>query len=270
MPLQSLLCGLRYPFVCDPSHTKRLAACCPLSCIARTTRQQHFACAQPSCRTAHQTTRSSMAYPKPPSRHRQHLEQHQEQPPHHHKVQQQQQRYHHDDDGGGAGSGDPAAAAAFAQQQQAQVVPEAPPSSRLCIKNIPKYVQEQRLKDHFAGRGQVTDVKILKTRSVGAEGRKCLVSLRGQAMAVCLAASSKKSSDCMGSACWCMPAERVGMRCVTCVNTLPTLPTPHHPTPPTGTASLARWPLWATALLRTQQQPCATSTTHSLTPAASA
>ena len=44
-------------------------------------------------------------------------------------------------------------------------VTEAPPTSRLCVKNIPKYLTDQRLKDHFAAKGEVTDVKILKTRS---------------------------------------------------------------------------------------------------------
>jgi multiple RNA-binding domain-containing protein 1 len=37
-------------------------------------------------------------------------------------------------------------------------------TSRLCVKNIPKHLTEQRLKEHFSARGQVTDVKILKTR----------------------------------------------------------------------------------------------------------
>jgi multiple RNA-binding domain-containing protein 1 len=43
-------------------------------------------------------------------------------------------------------------------------LPGDPPTSRLCIKNIPKYLPEQRLKDHFSTKGQVTDVKILKAR----------------------------------------------------------------------------------------------------------
>lgn len=49
------------------------------------------------------------------------------------------------------------------QQQQPQQQPEQQ-TSRLCVKNIPKYLTEQRLKDHFAAKGQVTDVKVLKTR----------------------------------------------------------------------------------------------------------
>ena len=42
----------------------------------------------------------------------------------------------------------------------------APPSSRLCVKNIPKHLKDDRLREHFAARGEVTDVKILKTGCV--------------------------------------------------------------------------------------------------------
>jgi RNA recognition motif-containing protein len=49
-------------------------------------------------------------------------------------------------------------------QPVAAAAAEAPPTSRLCIKNIPKHLTDQRLKDHFAAKGQVTDVKVLKTR----------------------------------------------------------------------------------------------------------
>ena len=37
-------------------------------------------------------------------------------------------------------------------------------TSRLCVKNVPKYLTEKRLKEHFAAKGAVTDVKILKTK----------------------------------------------------------------------------------------------------------
>ena len=39
----------------------------------------------------------------------------------------------------------------------------APPSSRLCVKNIPKHLTLARLREHFAERGEVTDAKIMKT-----------------------------------------------------------------------------------------------------------
>ena len=39
----------------------------------------------------------------------------------------------------------------------------APPSSRLCVKNIPKHLTLERLREHFAERGEVTDAKIMKT-----------------------------------------------------------------------------------------------------------
>lgn len=39
-----------------------------------------------------------------------------------------------------------------------------PACSRLCVKNLPKHVTEKRLRDHFTVKGEVTDVKILKTR----------------------------------------------------------------------------------------------------------
>jgi hypothetical protein len=50
-------------------------------------------------------------------------------------------------------------------QQQPQ---QQQPTSRLCVKNIPKHLTEQRLKEHFGAKGQLTDVKILKTRCVRA------------------------------------------------------------------------------------------------------
>eukprot|EP00879_Flechtneria_rotunda_P030508 GHRR01033146.1.p1 GENE.GHRR01033146.1~~GHRR01033146.1.p1 ORF type:complete len:203 (+),score=31.85 GHRR01033146.1:562-1170(+) len=61
----------------------------------------------------------------------------------------------------------------MAQQQQQQHADQPHPgqgthnseaTSRLCVKNIPKHLTEQRLKEHFSVNGHVTDVKILKTR----------------------------------------------------------------------------------------------------------
>jgi hypothetical protein len=40
------------------------------------------------------------------------------------------------------------------------------PSSRLCIKNLPKYVNEAKLREHFSAKGEVTDVKVMRTRWV--------------------------------------------------------------------------------------------------------
>lgn len=45
--------------------------------------------------------------------------------------------------------------------------PCAPATSRICVKNLPKYVDDRRLRDHFAAKGEVTDAKIMRTRCVG-------------------------------------------------------------------------------------------------------
>jgi hypothetical protein len=37
-------------------------------------------------------------------------------------------------------------------------------SSRICVKNLPRYVTEERLREHFAAKGEVTDAKIIRTR----------------------------------------------------------------------------------------------------------
>jgi multiple RNA-binding domain-containing protein 1 len=37
-------------------------------------------------------------------------------------------------------------------------------SSRLIVKNIPKYIKEDRLREHFAAKGTITDVKLLRTK----------------------------------------------------------------------------------------------------------
>lgn len=51
-----------------------------------------------------------------------------------------------------------------APQAAAAAPPTHPPSSRVCVKNLPKYVNEARLKEHFSAKGEVTDVKVLRTR----------------------------------------------------------------------------------------------------------
>ena len=52
--------------------------------------------------------------------------------------------------------------------EQHEQLPPLPPlhTSRLCVKNVPKDITLPKLKEHFAAKGEVTDVKILKTRSV--------------------------------------------------------------------------------------------------------
>jgi multiple RNA-binding domain-containing protein 1 len=42
--------------------------------------------------------------------------------------------------------------------------PQQPATSRLCVKNLPKHVDEARLKEHFSSKGEVTDVKIIRTK----------------------------------------------------------------------------------------------------------
>lgn len=47
-------------------------------------------------------------------------------------------------------------------EEEAPAAPAA--TSRLCVKNLPKYVTEPRLKEHFSAKGEVTDVKVLRTK----------------------------------------------------------------------------------------------------------
>jgi RNA recognition motif-containing protein len=51
-------------------------------------------------------------------------------------------------------------------RQYEQPAVKVKPSSRLIVKNIPKHITDARLKAHFATKGEVTDVKILKTKYV--------------------------------------------------------------------------------------------------------
>lgn len=43
--------------------------------------------------------------------------------------------------------------------------PTITPSSRIIVKNLPKWSNEERIRKHFASRGQITDVKLMHTRS---------------------------------------------------------------------------------------------------------
>ncbi|KAG1656825.1 hypothetical protein FOA52_008459 [Chlamydomonas sp. UWO 241] len=54
------------------------------------------------------------------------------------------------------------------------------PSSRICIKNVPKYVEEKRLREHFAAKGEVTDVKLLRTRD-GQSRQMAFVGFKSEA-----------------------------------------------------------------------------------------
>ena len=38
------------------------------------------------------------------------------------------------------------------------------PTSRICVKGLPKRLTEERLREHFSQRGEVTDAKIIKAR----------------------------------------------------------------------------------------------------------
>ena len=41
--------------------------------------------------------------------------------------------------------------------------PKQEPSSRICVKNMPKHVDEKRLREHFSQKGEVTDAKVMRT-----------------------------------------------------------------------------------------------------------
>ena len=36
--------------------------------------------------------------------------------------------------------------------------------SRLCVKNLPRHATEARIKEVFSSKGEVTDVKVLRTK----------------------------------------------------------------------------------------------------------
>lgn len=56
------------------------------------------------------------------------------------------------------------AAEAEAPAEEPEQQEQRPPTSRICVKNLPKYVDDRRLREHFAARGEVTDAKIMRTR----------------------------------------------------------------------------------------------------------
>lgn len=55
--------------------------------------------------------------------------------------------------------------------------------SRLYVKNLPKYVTEQRVKDHFAQKGEVTDVKIIRNKNTGESRQFGFVGFRTEKQA---------------------------------------------------------------------------------------
>lgn len=62
-------------------------------------------------------------------------------------------------------------AAAEAPPEQQHEQEGHPPTSRICVKNLPKYVDDRRLRDQFAAKGEVTDAKVMRTRCEGGDGR---------------------------------------------------------------------------------------------------
>ena len=55
-------------------------------------------------------------------------------------------------------------------------------NSRLIVKNIPKNISEQQLKDHFGEKGDITDVKILFKNKVNR--RICFIGYRREQNAI--------------------------------------------------------------------------------------
>jgi multiple RNA-binding domain-containing protein 1 len=45
-----------------------------------------------------------------------------------------------------------------------QQAPAAQQTSRIIVKNLPKHVDERRLREHFSAKGEVTDAKVMRTR----------------------------------------------------------------------------------------------------------
>ena len=54
--------------------------------------------------------------------------------------------------------------AAGAAGEAAAAAPPAEQTSRIIVKNLPKHVDESRLREHFSAKGEVTDAKIMRTR----------------------------------------------------------------------------------------------------------
>lgn len=52
-----------------------------------------------------------------------------------------------------------------------------PTTSRLCVKNLPAYIDEHRLREHFGEKGEVTDAKVIRARSDSASRRRYWLAL---------------------------------------------------------------------------------------------
>lgn len=127
-----------------------------------------------------------------------------------------------------------------------------PACSRLCIKNLPKHVTEKRLRDHFTVKGEVTDVKILKTRQ-GADKESVAGGTASHEQHNIHVAQLLGTWDATAWGMPCLarhslhgpvtPSKRNNWWCLPCMRALP------------GMASHVRWASWASSLRRAQRQP---------------
>lgn len=50
-------------------------------------------------------------------------------------------------------------------------------SSRIIVKNLPKSIADDRIREHFAQKGEITDVQLKFTQYVGVVGARPLIIL---------------------------------------------------------------------------------------------
>ena len=69
-------------------------------------------------------------------------------------------------------------------------------ASRLCVKGLPKYVSEARLREHFSAKGEVTDAKVVRSKCVRDRGssymRRFAEFFRRQLCLVCRDGASRQ------------------------------------------------------------------------------
>lgn len=128
--------------------------------------------------------------------------------------------------------------------------PERPPTSRICVKNLPKYVDDRRLREHFAAKGEVTDAKVMHARCDTRPGSS--------------GAGSKHHGGGAAAAACCPGAGAAAFLCF--AGRAHVLAPPTDPLP--GTASRAASALWASARPSRQRPLSSTSTARSSTPCA--